>query len=36
LTEDESQGVVAHGQVLDVKGVGLYAARIVALAKIDK
>ena len=36
LAEDESQGVVVHGQVLDTKGVGLYAARIVAAAKMTK
>jgi len=36
LAEDESQGVVVHGQVLDVKDVGLYAARIVALSKMNR
>lgn len=36
LTEDESQGVVVNGQVLDTKGVGLYAARVVALSKMNR
>jgi hypothetical protein len=36
LAEDESQGVVVNGQVLDTKGVGLYAARVVALSKMTK
>jgi hypothetical protein len=36
LTEDEGAGVVVNGQVLDTAGVGLYAARIVALSKMTK
>lgn len=36
LVEDDSQGVVAHGKVLDTANVGLYAVRVVALSKMNK
>lgn len=36
LGEDESGGVEVIGNVLDTKNVGLYAARIVALSKMNK